>query len=71
MESYNDETRKFAAEADISLLDLALQLPKNTRHSYDPIHFTNEGARRVAELLAVAMCELLAQRFPAHQGASC
>ena len=44
---YNDVLRALAAEENTLLIDLARQLPKDSRYFYDTLHFTNEGAKRL------------------------
>lgn len=52
MEIYNDATRRAAEETGSKLVDLARELPKNSQYFYDGLHFTNEGAAEVGEILA-------------------
>ena len=52
-ELYNDVTRNVATSRGVVLVDAARQLPKDSRLFYDFIHFTNEGAERLGELIAV------------------
>jgi lysophospholipase L1-like esterase len=51
-EMYNDVTRRVAADRQILLIDAARELPKDSRLFYDLVHFTNEGAVRLGELVA-------------------
>jgi lysophospholipase L1-like esterase len=48
LELYNEVTREVARNYQITLIDLERELPKNTTFYYDLIHFTQEGARMVA-----------------------
>ena len=50
LEKYNDVLR--ADSSRIKLIDLAALMPKNSLYYYDFIHFTNQGAEKVAEILA-------------------
>lgn len=52
-ELYNDVTRKTARTRGVVLVDAARELPKDSRLFYDFMHFTNEGAARLGELIAV------------------
>ena len=52
LEMYNDVTRQVAAAKGVMLIDLARELPKDSRYFYDFLHFTNEGAARVGEIVA-------------------
>lgn len=51
IELYNEETRKLAKDKNLTLVDLAGEMPKCSKYFYDVCHFTNEGAERVAEIL--------------------
>ena len=68
---YNDVTRAVAAELGVPLVDLAHKLPKSSRYFYDTIHFTNEGASLVAEVLAGELCPYLAAAFPERLRSPC
>jgi hypothetical protein len=50
LELYNDVLRNDSSR--IMVIDLARKMPKNSLYYYDFIHFTNEGAEKVAEILA-------------------
>ena len=51
-ELYNDVTRQTAKARGVVLVDAARELPKDSRLFYDFMHFTNEGADRLGELIA-------------------
>jgi lysophospholipase L1-like esterase len=71
LERYNDMTRSVAKTAGIPLIDLASTMVKSSRFYYDTIHFTNEGADRVAALVYQELCPFLAARFPDRLSRSC
>ena len=52
LELYNNITREVAEEQTVFLIDLAAELPKNSSLYYDYHHFTNAGAKAVAEIVA-------------------
>lgn len=52
LEKYNEVTRKVAKENGVVCVDLANQLPKDSKYYWDFIHYTPEGNRKIAELLA-------------------
>jgi lysophospholipase L1-like esterase len=52
LEMTNEVTRQVAAVRQVLLIDLARELPKDSRLFYDFLHFTNEGAQRVGEIVA-------------------
>lgn len=51
-ELYNDVTRTIARERGVVLVDAARELPKDSRLFYDFMHFTNEGAAQLGDLVA-------------------
>jgi len=53
LEMYNDVTRRVAADTRRLLVDLARELPKDSRLYYDFMHFTNEGAERCGAVIAM------------------
>jgi len=55
MERFNDVMRRTAAGHGVVLVDLARLLPKDSRHYYDTIHFSLDGARRVGEIVAAEL----------------
>ena len=55
LEMVNDETRRVAAEQGILLIDLARELPKDSKYFYDYLHFTNDGAARVGAIAAAQL----------------
>lgn len=48
---YNAHLKEFAAQGGHRLCDVASSMPAERRFFYDDIHFTDDGAQRVAELL--------------------
>ena len=55
LETYNDVMRRNAAAQGVPLIDLARQLPKDSRLYCDFIHFSNAGARAVAAIVAAGL----------------
>lgn len=51
MELYNQQTRDVGAEAGVKVIDLANLMPRNSLYYYDYIHYTNEGAAKISEIL--------------------
>lgn len=70
-ESYNDVLREQGRASGVPVVDLARRLPKSSRFFYDTLHFTNEGAQAVAQIVAADLCPLLAQGFPGRAAAEC
>jgi lysophospholipase L1-like esterase len=52
LERYNDAMRRVASDRDVLLVDAAAEMPKDSRLYYDLMHFTNEGAARLGEIIA-------------------
>ncbi|TWI83510.1 GDSL-like lipase/acylhydrolase family protein [Lacibacter cauensis] len=49
LEEYNNVVRAFSTQ--VTVIDLAKLMPKNTLYYYDFIHFNKQGAAKVAEIL--------------------
>jgi lysophospholipase L1-like esterase len=62
LEMTNDVTRRVAAERGVFLVDLAREMEKDSRYYYDFVHFTNEGAERVGEIVARHLAPHLHER---------
>jgi lysophospholipase L1-like esterase len=52
LELYNDVTRDVANATHSLLIDLAREMPKDSRYYYDFLHFTKEGAALVGDLVS-------------------
>lgn len=57
--SLNDAVREFARRNQISLVDAARMMPGGSAYFTDHVHFTDEGARKMAELVAREVAPLL------------
>ena len=68
LEMVNDETRRVAAEQGILLIDLARELPKDSKYFYDYLHFTNDGATRVGEIAAAQLGPHLQAKYGLRYG---
>jgi lysophospholipase L1-like esterase len=64
LQLYNDVTRQVGREQGVLVIDLAREMPKDSRYYYDLMHFTNAGAEEMADLIAVQLTPFLAQKFP-------
>lgn len=67
LERYNDVVRSVGAARGVPVIDLARMMPKNSLYYYDMSHFTNAGAREVADLLASGLMPVLDADFPAFR----
>jgi hypothetical protein len=66
LELYNDVVRQRGREADVLVIDLAREMPKNSVYYYDLMHYTNAGAALVADIVAAQLTPFLARKFPAY-----
>ena len=66
LERYNDVVRQYAHDDYVQVSDLARNMPKDSRLFYDLIHFNNEGAKTVAELIYKDLKPYLIKNFPEH-----
>jgi len=69
LERYNDSTRAVGAERGVPVIDLAREMPKDSRLFYDFIHFTNDGSTIVGDIVFRHVCPHLVSRF--GRSASC
>ncbi len=51
LELYNDVARRLSAKAGVRLIDLAREMPKDSRYFTDWVHYTNDGARLVGDIV--------------------
>lgn len=66
LEIYNDVTRSVAAALNVSQIDLARKMRKDSQLYYDWIHFTKEGAREVARIVAEELKPVIETHFPEY-----
>lgn len=59
LEAYNNVMRKVATEKKIFLIDLAQQLPHDSKYYYDFIHYNDEGNKKIAEIMSAQLKEYL------------
>lgn len=59
---YNAFLKDFAAKGGHGLCDVASQMPSERRFFYDDIHFTDDGAQRLAELISPCVKQMLARK---------
>ena len=59
LELYNDVTREVGAASGVAVIDLAKLMPKDSRYYYDYLHFTNEGAVRVGDIVYAGIASAL------------
>jgi len=59
LELYNDVTREVGAAHGVAVIDLAKLMPKDSRYFYDYLHFTNEGAVQVGDIVYAGLASTL------------
>jgi lysophospholipase L1-like esterase len=59
LELYNNKLRSTCQEKATFFIDLAKEMPKNPKYFYDGMHFTNNGAEKVAEMVSAKIIEYL------------
>ena len=62
-ELYNEMTRKVGNEEDILIIDLASDLPKNSRYYFDYIHYSNEGIEKVANIIYSHLYPFILEKY--------
>jgi hypothetical protein len=71
LEIYNDTMRQVAQNEDVHLVDLAQKMPKDTRYYFDIMHYTDVGAKKVAQLVAMGLLPYLGWKFPSFSKGNC
>jgi lysophospholipase L1-like esterase len=51
LELYNEATRQVARQAGALAIDVAKEMPKDSRYFSDWVHFTNDGAVVLGDLV--------------------
>lgn len=63
---YNDAQKQVAETQGLTYVDLEQQIPRTLNYFFDDCHFTDLGNRRVAQVLAPVLRELIVQDFGAQ-----
>ena len=71
LETFNGTMRQVASAENAYLIDLEHAMPKDTKYYWDPIHYTDAGAAKVAEIAAAALLPYLEQSFPSYDSRRC
>lgn len=64
LELYNEVTRQTGEQAGIKVIDLAREMPKNSIYYFDPVHYTDAGSAKVADIVFNDSRDFLVQKFP-------
>jgi lysophospholipase L1-like esterase len=59
LEKYNKVTREVARENNVPLIDLASEMPKDTKYYYDFVHYTEAGAAKVGEIVSAHLVDII------------
>jgi hypothetical protein len=70
-EIYNDTMRSVAQSENVYLIDLARSMSKDTKYYWDPMHYTDAGATRVAQLVTMRLLPYLGRNFPSLNKGNC
>lgn len=62
LEAYNEAVLAVAEKLGVPTVDLAKTMPKDSRYYYDFLHYSDEGAKMVAEILAPAVASIIKAR---------
>jgi lysophospholipase L1-like esterase len=63
LELHNDVLRAVARADGVQVIDLAREVPKDSKYFYDFLHFTNEGAARVGAIVASHLAPYLRAKY--------
>ncbi len=66
LQMYNETTRKVAQRHNAFVIDLEKELPHDSKYYYDLVHFTDEGCRKISEIVSTQLKEYLKLKFPAY-----
>jgi hypothetical protein len=61
---YNQQTKDVGTETNSMVIDLSSLMPKSSLYFYDSIHYTNEGAAKISEILDDQLTQPLEENYP-------
>ncbi len=70
-EIYNNTMRYVVQSENVYLIDLAHLMPRDTKYYFDPMHYTDVGAKKVAQLVAMGLLPYLGRNFPSFNKGTC
>jgi lysophospholipase L1-like esterase len=70
LEWYNDITRAVGREHHVKVIDLAREMPKSSEYYYDFMHYTNQGADKVAEVISMHLLPFVKEQWPDYVSSS-
>lgn len=71
LQMFNQATKDVAKKNNIFLIDLANEMPKDSKYFYDFIHYTEEGANEVATIINDDICPHLQEKYPNFKTKNC
>jgi hypothetical protein len=63
-DSFNDMIRQTAAENQVTLVDLAKEIPPEKDYLYDIVHYSDNGSLKAAELISRQLAPLVSRELP-------
>jgi hypothetical protein len=69
--TYNDTMRQVAMSDHVHLIDLDRLLPKDTKYYWDPVHHTDAGVEKIAQLVTPGFLPILQREFPSFSRGTC
>ena len=63
--------RSVAQSENVYLIDLERSMSKDTKYYWDPMHYTDAGAERVAQLVTMRLLTYLGRKFPSFNKGNC
>ncbi|OGR56383.1 MAG: hypothetical protein A3I11_04235 [Elusimicrobia bacterium RIFCSPLOWO2_02_FULL_39_32] len=64
LELYNDITREIGKKENLLVIDIAHELESNPNYYYDLMHHTNEGAKKVAQIIYKKLVPFVLKKYP-------
>jgi lysophospholipase L1-like esterase len=71
LEIFNSTMRQVAKSEKVYLIDLAGLMPKDSQYYFDLLHYTDAGARKIAELLASRFLPFLQHNYSSYNKIAC
>lgn len=67
LQLYNQNVKNICSAKGVPVIDLASLLPKSSLYFYDGSHYTNQGAQKVADILATELKPLIIGTYPQYR----
>lgn len=63
LQLYNSITKKIGNQNNIFVIDLASEMPKDSKYYYDPIHYTDLGSKEISNVISRHLINYLSSNF--------